>query len=242
MPTTPINNTAGRITRSGSNAANITLLDIKTIVENSTSDIKNEIGKLNSTIRSLIARVDELETRNSQLEDKCKRIEEQCSSGLLTDKAADSLCNEVFLRKKKEKYLVISGLSEATSGSVAERRSIDEDNIKDIAASLGIGAFSVSNVTRIGRGDGITPRLTRFKCSDKGTRADLLRKAKELRSIPKYSRTFISPDLTKLQLQEAKILQTELKRRREAGEQVVIFRGRVVRRESLRNAKPSFRE
>lgn len=241
MPHTPSN----RTTRSGSNASNITLSDIKTLIENSKSEIllgvKTEVERLTTTIHSLINRVEALETKNTELEERCKQIEEKSDNGLTTGFVAESLCKEVLLRKRKEKYLVINGMPEATSGSVAERKQSDEENIKLIAASLDVRNISVSDVSRLGRSVGVLPRLVRFKCSDRNIKAELLRKAKELRTNPNYSRIFISPDLTKIQLSEAKILQNELKRRREAGERVVIFRGSIVSKERVYSSKENFR-
>lgn len=139
------------------------------------------------------------------------------------------------------KYLIISGMIEATSGSVAERKLSDWESIEQIAASLGIQNIPASNVTRLGRPSGTASRLVRFKCSDKNIRAELLRNAKELRTMPNYSRIFISPDLTKIQLHEAKILRSELKRRREAGEQVIIYKGAIVSKDKLHSSQPNFR-
>lgn len=241
MPQTPCN----RITRSGSNASNITLSDIKTLIESSKSEIlsgvKSEIERLTTTIQSLINRVEALETKNFILEDRCNQIEEKYNNGSMFDTLAESLCNEVSLRSTKEKYLVISGLPETASGSVAEKRQNDEEGINQIATSLGVRDFSVTNVSRLGRSDGITPRLLRFKCSTKEARAVLLRKAKDLRTSSSYSRVFISPDLTKFQQQKAKNLQSELKTRREAGEQVVIFRGRIIPKGNPHSARENFR-
>ena len=221
-----------RKTRSGSNASGLTLADIKTLIESSKSEIligvKKEIEKMTGIIESLSNRVAQLEMSNDVLQMKLKHIEEKHSNFSIPNEVTNSICHEISLRKRKEKCLVISGLPEPSSGSVASKIESDEENVIAIADSLGIHDISVSNITRLGRPNTNKPRLLRFMCSDATTRTEFLRKARNLRNFPSYAKTFVSPDLTKLQLLEAKQLRDELKRRRTAGEQVVISGGRIV--------------
>ena len=58
---------------------------------------------------------------------------------------------------------------------------------------------------------------------------DILNSAKKLRNTEKWADTYISPDMTRKQREDAKELRQELRRRREAGEEnLMIMRGRLV--------------
>lgn len=63
----------------------------------------------------------------------------------------------------------------------------------------------------------------------------VLRSGRKLRSSTRFRRVFVAKDLTKLQQEEARNLRAELKRRRELGEDVVIFRNQVRTKDSLPN-------
>ena len=228
----PQNTPTGRTTRSGSGAASVTLLDIKKLIEDSKNEIvntfKEEIERLNALTTSLVKRVDDLETKFCHLKEKC---EIPTDKALITAESLDAISTEIALRNKKRDYLIVSGIAEASFKSVEERKAKDTAEVEKVAVSLGIYDIDVEEVIRLGRANSDRPRLIRFKCEDQNQRMEFLSKAKQLRSSQEFSRVFISPDLTKLQLQKSKALRDELKRRQEAGERVIIRRGRIINKD-----------
>ena len=69
-----------------------------------------------------------------------------------------------------------------------------------------------------------------FTCSDKASKFDFLRSAKELRKSEKYKNIYINPDLTYIQRERNRKLRNELKEKREKGFDAVIKNGKVMLR------------
>ena len=73
-----------RTTRSNSNSSNITLHDIKTLIEKTKVEIlgtvKTEVEKLKSLTSTLLKRVDELEQSQNVLNERCRKLEQQGKS------------------------------------------------------------------------------------------------------------------------------------------------------------------
>jgi len=67
------------------------------------------------------------------------------------------------------------------------------------------------------------------------TRQEIVRKARLLRNMPPYRNIFVNPDLTLKQRQERKELNEELKRRRVLGEEVMIWKGKVIEKSNFPN-------
>ena len=136
--------------------------------------------------------------------------------------------HEAQERQKRRKYLIVSGLPEPTTESPDERTEKDKETIESIAEELGVDDVDPECVSRIGRMDPSKPRLLRFKCSGMESKMDLLRNSRKLRDCPKFQKVFVNPDLTAMQRKLNASLRAELKARRDAGEKVMIRRGRVV--------------
>ena len=237
MPNTP----SHRTTRSNSATQNITLQDIKTLIETSKTEIvasiSCEIVKLNETVSSLLKRIDSIERNQIELERRCKILEEKTTEAVtdITRMETEEILNEVEDRHAKRKFLIISGLPECKTGSPSERRFQDAETISELIADIGIDQFVPEKVARIGPLNQGKPRLLRFKCSDTSEKFSILRHAKNLRNNVKFPNIYINPDLTYIQRQRNKALREELKRRREAGENVRIRRGVVVESDSILN-------
>ena len=141
--------------------------------------------------------------------------------------SSETVHEEAFQRFVKRDYLIVSGLPEQTSGSVDERREADEEAIESVGRAVGISKVDPEEIRRIGKMQPGRPRLLRFKCSNGDIRSTLLRTSKDLKKHHQYTNVFINRDLTRQQREQSKHLRLELKRRRDAGEDVVIFRGMV---------------
>lgn len=234
MPNTP--NTTQRPLRSGSNASAISLSDIKSLIENSKAEIlssvKSENEKLKSMIKTFNKRLDDVERKTELLESRCKILEENCKKYEKLSKQREAsdqeLIEEAMERNRRRKFLIVSGLSEQKHGSAQERISKDTDSVRELAMIVGVDDLDPEEVSRIGRISNDRPRLLRFKCCSVDEKLSLLRAAKDLRQHSAYGGVYINPDLTRIQRRKNKELRDELRRRREAGEEVVIYRGRVV--------------
>ena len=104
-----------------------------------------------------------------------------------------------------------------------------------MASTIGVGDLDPEEVTRIGRANSSGARLLRFKCESTIEKFDILKKAKDLRNHPEFKGVYINPDLTKSQRETHKALREKLKERRAAGEQVRIYRGRIVEKDTEKN-------
>ena len=212
--------------------SNITLHDIKEIIENSKADILDTMKKENERIFNqlslLIKRVDEVEKRTALLEQRCNLETKTLDSTSILDEMKDRL--------RRKKGLVISGLPEPVEGSVNERKEADKIKIRSLLNDLCDQTDdSISRMHRIGRQQPDKPRLLRIVFRDEDDAKDVLYKAKELRNMPVYANIFINPDLTPSQREANKKLREEVKRRRTSGEDVIIRGNKVIPRRQVQN-------
>lgn len=200
--------------------------------------MKHELEKLSEVLTCLNERVAGLEDRLAafdaiQGKQEMEIIELKKSlKDLKTVDNADifeNICNEATARWRKEKYLIVSGISEHSSGDLKERRQRDIDVIELLAREIGVDDIDLDpyEVSRVGRLDCNRPRLLRFKCDKIEARRQFLRNSRNLRKSPEFRSVYINPDLTLLQRKRNFDLRKEVKQRREDGENVGIRRGRI---------------
>jgi hypothetical protein len=202
-------------------------------------------------IRSLSSKVDELNVKVTELVSKIRRLEDTVA--LVCDKQeaqqaeinnlrglvqsstnVESLLDEMQQRSIRANNLIISGLPEKNSGSVEERNKHDLSEFERLSNFLKISGVKVTENFRIGgaRQDG--NRLLKVKLGDQTKTTQFLRKSRSLRNT-EFNKIFISPDRTPVQQSEYKELRRGLKERRDMGEDVVIYRGRIQEKSSLKN-------
>lgn len=228
-----------RSTRSGS-VSGITLQDIKTLVESSENRVvdsmKRELDGLKETITSLSTKICSLESQQQLLQSK---YDEVC--GELTSLKKDQilmvseLSNEIEEQVRRSQNFVISGIPESDAASLGSSLKEDVEKNAEVLRTIGCDPASVVEVHRIGRPNRERPRLLRVKCTSVGVKESVLRNAKNLRKSPKFKGVYINPDRSPLQQRFWKDLYDELKKRREQGEDVIIFRNRITRRRDAKN-------
>lgn len=216
---------------------NVSLSDIKQLINNSKKEIisivSEKFDSLNTTLSFLISRVEKIEENLASVNEVNKKHEEQFKV-LKTDfvemakEMPVRLLSEVEERNYRRPNLIFSGISELTSGSIDDRKSFDVAEISKIANELELSIDSGFKTTRIGKLGGAKPRLLRATFSRIEERNDLLRKGKCLRNSKDFKQVYINPDLTSMQRTTNKFLRAELRRRREAGEQVIIRGEKIV--------------
>ena len=141
----------------------------------------------------------------------------------------EEMVEEANRRHQKRKKVIISNLPEPSSGSLQERKSEDRSAVCEIISDLGLDDVDFET-QRIGKTDSKRPRLLCVTSSDKASKFELQRSAKELRKSEKYRNIYINPDLTFIQREKNRKLRNELKEKREQGLDVFIKNGKVMLR------------
>lgn len=239
----PVDTPPKRSSRSGSNTAPLNLNDIKTLIDNVRKEIintlKDEVGALRSTIDKLKTTVSELQSENKELTERCISVEAQLHSYSRT--LMSDISDEIENRAHRSKNIVISGVPESSPDSSKDEAAKEDATLStDILKTLGFKENTIGEVRRIGKPNEKRPRLLRVTCISKEVRDDILRRAKELRRYSRYRGFFINPDRTPFQQKCWSELLSELKTRRDIGEDVVIFRDRVVPRRRNQNFQHPF--
>ena len=246
-PPTPIS----KSTRSRSQSTvNFTLKDVRELIEaskrdiidNFNSTINSEINKLSNVISSLTVRVSTLEESNIVLRNKCAQLEQQIQQpNVPSQESLTDFSDEVEQRQRRRLNIIFSGIPESKEASVEEKKKADICECMKIRQEIGVEKPNLSNPTRLGRSkDSDHKRLLKVSCSDINQKFDILRKAKRLKKHPGLNRIFINPDRTRLQQKEFKQLLSELRLRRENGEDVFLFGNKIVTRHEKSNFQEGF--
>ena len=90
--------------------------------------------------------------------------------------------------------------------------------------------IEVKKVSRIGRRQEGKSRLLLVTLGSEELKWEALRVAKNLRQFDEYHGVYINPDLTKSEREQNRKLRDEVKGRRENGEDVVIYKGKIIKR------------
>lgn len=238
-----------RNTRSGSNPSNITLLDIKTLIESSKKEIlgavNNEVQKLSDLLGSLTKRIEELENRNHHLEIRCLEMEEKYqktdnaphgfSTQTIISSAVREAIDEIQDIDTRKKSVITFGVPEVDDEVPNEsRRSQERKNLKEIFDHVDVDGEDIVSCFRIGR-RGNKPRPLKVKLKTQETKERLLLNARQLRTFRHdnwENRIFIKPDLTRRQQAIAKELREEVRIRNLNGENLIIRNEKIVSRSS----------
>lgn len=204
----------------------ITLSDIKILIETSKNEVMKKfeqvITKQTEEIAMLSSRIEDLSRSNLQLKSQYKALEEKVSHLPAT------VLDEVEDRHRRRRNLVFSGVPEQTTGSVDNRKDKDTAFVEQILRELAFDDEKPLQVYRVGRSVPGKSRLLKVQFNDEEARQKVLRNARKLRDAPRLAGVYINPDLTVAQRHERRQLVEELKRRRNVGDDVMIFKGKIV--------------
>ena len=205
------------------------LKDIVVSLKQDMLDTRASVENLNSRLTSfeqtLSFLVQTQKEQQSEIEAIKKSLEE-VSTG--KEKAINETIHEMEARYQRKRNLIMFGIEEKRDGSVEERREFDEQQVDSILSAIGLSDLSYDGLRRIGKPQHSKPRLIRITCSDEDERTEALNAARKLRTLVNYNGIFINADLTPMQQKQQRQLREELKRRRNAGENVKIRRGAIV--------------
>jgi RNase H-fold protein (predicted Holliday junction resolvase) len=209
--------------------------EIISTFKNDVDQVKQSLATLGDKIRSMeesfgavnseIRRIDhEMEAMKREISSEAKQ-----RSNLL-----DNTLREIYQIESRKKNVIICGLPAKENGSIEERNEHDRNICKEILEQLDLTSVEIQKLQRIGQSRNDGNRLLKVELSKSSDRQEIIRRSKSLRGT-RFNEIFINPDLTPLQQDKMKKLREELKRRRQQGEEVVIFRDRVVCRSTIKN-------
>ena len=222
----------------------LTIEDIKSIVACAKDEI---IKSVNEKIESLSQVINTLSNRVSDLEDSSKTTEAKYAAmrkefeemKLKCSYSQPEVSDEMDQRLSRRYNLIISGLPERDDGTAGQRMEHDRKEVTKLLNDLEVeGDFTKNH--RIGRKEEGRGRLMKITCASESMKYDIMKKAKHLKRLPERKNVFINPDRTPMQQKQFKEIREELKRRKEGGEDVVIYRDRVVQRKSIKNFQERF--
>lgn len=248
MPNTP----SQRTTRSSSNPSNSNFLsEVKLWIESSeakiVSTLRDDLTKISGLLESLSKRVEDVELKNAALESRCATLEKNNSflsaelsklrsfSTSLGSEILEESVRESQNRIRRLQNVVVQGVPEAPTGSLEERKCRDLEQFEGVLREMEISDYVISDVRRVGRKRSDGSRLMLVRMGNVDCKMRILNKSKCLKNSQSMNRVFIKPDLTPMQQAQDKRIRDELKRRRTNGEDVTIFRGRVMERSELQN-------
>ena len=104
--------------------------------------------------------------------------------------------DEIQQRIHRSKNVIITGLQHLNFGSIAHRKSSDEDAVHDILNTLEEPVSDVKSVQQIGKNRLDGKKMIKVGFNSEEAKQRVLRKAKLLRQKDKYKSIFINPDRT----------------------------------------------
>ena len=133
-------------------------------------------------------------------------------------------------KERKKNNLVIYNVTESGQNEVGKRIEDDIMICEEILSELEVGNVFIEKVVRLGKNDNSKIRPVLMRLRNEKEKWNILGRAKQLKNSEKYKGVYITRDMTEKEREEDKILRTELKERRDNGEDVQIKNGVVVKR------------
>ena len=226
-----------RITRSNSLNDSTLNENLKSLLNDLKIEIFNKLDDVNSNILSLASRIESLEvslssikaTQNNQ-QHEIQTIKQAISSTTNNiNSLQERVLDEVEQRQRRVNSIVVFGLTEQTSGSAEQRQKMDEQDFHAITEVLNMKNVECTSCTRVGKIESGKTRPLRINVKTLKDKAQLISRSKQLKNS-RFNRVFLKPDLTPSQQLMDKRLREELRERRSKNEDVVIYRGKVIKR------------
>ena len=174
--------------------------------QSNASDIVAKIDeKLNEKLQPFLDSIQKLTESTQKLHNDYAKLKAE----IFTLKSAneeqfDKIVNEVENRRSRECNLIVSGISEPTSGTVPERKMQDLERVRHVIRALDGDPGDIITASRIGAPRQDRPRLIRLKCFNFETKIRILREARKLRDVPDFDGIYVIFDLTQFQQEEGK--------------------------------------
>ena len=107
--------------------------------------------------------------------------------------------------------------------------------VEDIMDELHVSNPDLSEFRRVGKKPKFGPRLLKVRVNNVQKKSEILSKSRLLRNSKRFKKVYVRPDRTPMQQEHDKQLNAELYARRQDGEDVILFKGRVIARSDMQN-------
>lgn len=182
--------------------------------------------------------------QNDKFTGEIERLQKEVSDLRVQIESQSSCLEKEFLHDMRDSELrknniMIFGLKESDSPTFEQNKKDDLNLIQKLASELNITGFDMSDCVRLGK-RGEKPRPVKVTCRVSSQRSDILRNAPRIRHLSTalgFQRTYVKPDLSPKEQEANKLLRRELAVRREAGDNVMIKRGKIVARQPVQSTR-----
>lgn len=218
--------------------ANKEILQSIQSLKNDFFEIRRHLSALSSRINGLETSLTDLKERHGKYEDEVKDLKQAVEA--MTAPDFGDVFRELEERQLRRDNVMIFGIPETAVRSLSERKRNDDEQVKSVLQEIGLSEIEPSEIRRVGKLSTNRPRPLKIKFNNQTSKYKVLQKAKGLKDSHQFKQVMIRNDLTRAQLQEQNALWDELKRLRDQGNDVVIYRGRIQQRSALRNFLKEF--
>ena len=162
--------------------------------------------------------------------------------------------DEMKEREERKLNLIFFNIKESTSNEKAEAFKEDINKVKQVLSHTNpdlsediVKDLSEENMFRLGNKDDSNdqskkPRPIKLTLPNEKTKFKILKNTTLLKNFESQQNVGIKPDLTKLQQKEDKELRAQLKKRKDEGEDVMIYRNKVILREDHAKLKREYQQ
>ena len=141
---------------------------------------------------------------------------------------AKDMVQECFDHESRKCNVVISNIPEAQGAGIGNQSAADKQAVYELCHMLHLEVVIVKAVRLGAKSRDGRPRLLLVSNPSEETKWDVVRAAKNLKQIEQYKDIYVNPDMTRTEREEKAKLRVEARDRRNKGEDVFIFKGKVV--------------
>lgn len=209
----------------------------------SIQSLKDDIETLRRCVTRMEAKVEGVEStlvtlleRQSKCEEDIKNIKSTIGDIMTTQSnLASNILQEVEERERRRNNIMIFGLPEKEDGPLNDRRDCDMSATLQLFDEADVKNVSPVWSRRVGRISEGKVRPLKVVLQNQADKQEVLRKGRNLRDSTSFKKVFVTNDATRMQQAEMQLLRSELKRKRDLGEDVVIYNNQIRTRESIKN-------
>lgn len=235
MPTPKPNTRSATTTTAQTDELKKLILESRdSVIEVFRSEIRDLERILSSRIDVLEASMESIRNDHNELANDFAVLRQTVNAN--TQQIFDFCMDEVQQRITRMNSLVCHGIPEKSDGTIQERREWDKQKIEEILDEIDVDLSDgeILESRRIGKSRSDGTRLLKIRVLNQAKKSDILRKSRSLKNST-HRNVYIHQDLTPFQQSQERNLRSELKRRRQNGEDIVIHRNKIVSRSQFQN-------
>ncbi len=150
---------------------------------------------------------------------------------------------------ERKNNVIVFNVKETPAEREEESKAADLNNIKEILTFSNpeladqINDLNETSISRMGRlnADATKPRPIKLTVKNTKTKFQILKNSQKTKDCTSHTKIGFKKDLTKKQQQEESVLRAELEERKKAGEDVMIFKRKVILRSERDKIKATFK-